>query len=233
MGIAETVWNTDSRAGRIFDLGVLALVLFSMITLAVETLPGLSANAYRVLGISEVVVTVLFTVEYVLRVATAENRWRYISSFYGIVDLLAVAPFYLALGIDLRGLRAFRFFRVFAILKLRRYSKAMDRFGRALALAREEAVLYLIVTAILLYLSAVGIYYFEHDAQPDVFESIPHSLWWAVTTLTTVGYGDVYPITVGGRFFTFLVLMLGLGVVAVPAGLVASAMSKVREDSPG
>jgi voltage-gated potassium channel len=85
------------------------------------------------------------------------------------------------------------------------------------------------VTLLLLYLSAVGIYYFEHDAQPDLYSSVFHSLWWAVATLTTVGYGDVYPITVGGRIFTFLVLLVGLGVVSVPAGLVASALSKARE----
>lgn len=106
----------------------------------------------------------------------------------------------------------------------------MNRFGKALALAREEAVLFLLVTGILLYLSAVGIYYFEHQAQPENFKSIPHSLWWAVATLTTVGYGDVYPITVGGKLFTFVMLMIGLGIVAVPAGLVASAMSQVRDD---
>ena len=83
----------------------------------------------------------------------------------------------------------------------------------------------------LLYLSAVGIYYFENTAQPDVFSSVFHSLWWAVATLTTVGYGDIYPITVGGRIFTFLILMIGLGVVAVPAGLLASALSKVRMEN--
>lgn len=82
------------------------------------------------------------------------------------------------------------------------------------------------MSAIMLYLSAVGIYYFEHQAQPELFQSVFHSLWWAVTTLTTVGYGDMYPITVGGRIFTFFVLMIGLGIVAVPTGLIASAMSK-------
>ena len=106
----------------------------------------------------------------------------------------------------------------------------MNRFGKAIALAKEEAILFLLATIVLLYLSAVGIYYFEHQVQPEQFKSIPHSLWWAVATLTTVGYGDVYPITVGGKVFTFIILMIGLGIIAVPAGLVASALSKVRED---
>jgi len=119
--------------------------------------------------------------------------------------------------------------RLFRVLKLVRYSKAIQRFHRAFIIAREELVLYFFVTLLLLFLAAVGIYYFEHDVQPDTFASVFHSLWWAVATLTTVGYGDVYPITVGGKVFTFIVLLIGLGVVSVPAGLVASALSKARE----
>lgn len=147
--------------------------------------------------------------------------------------MLAVLPFYIASGIDLRSLRVFRLLRLFRILKLLRYSQAICRFHRAFVLAKEELVLFSAVASILLYLSAVGIYYFEHDAQPDQFSSIFHSLWWAMATLTTVGYGDVYPITLGGRAFTFLVLMLGLGVVAVPTGLVASALSQARKEEVG
>ncbi|HJP39115.1 MAG TPA: ion transporter, partial [Gammaproteobacteria bacterium] len=128
------------------------------------------------------------------------------------------------------AVRAFRLLRVFRLLKLQRYSKALDRFGKALVIAKEEVIIFLFATFLLLYLSAVGIYYFENAAQPEAFKSIFHSLWWAVTTLTTVGYGDVYPITAGGRIFTFFILMLGLGIVAVPAGLVASSLSEVREN---
>ena len=110
-----------------------------------------------------------------------------------------------------------------------RYSKAIHRFHRAFLIAREEVVLFLVVALLLIYFSAVGIYYFENEAQPDKFASVFHSLWWSVATLTTVGYGDVYPITVGGRIFTAVVLIIGLGVVAVPAGLLASALSKARD----
>ena len=94
---------------------------------------------------------------------------------------------------------------------------------------KEEIVLFLALTAVILYVAAVGIYYFENEAQPEAFKSVFHSLWWAIATLTTVGYGDVYPITVGGRIFTVFVVLIGLGIVAVPAGLVASALSKARE----
>lgn len=95
-------------------------------------------------------------------------------------------------------------------------------------MAKEEIALFSVITAMLLFLSSVGIYYFEHEAQPEVFKSVFHSLWWAVATLTTVGYGDIYPITVGGKIFTFFILMVGLGIVAVPAGLLVSALSRVR-----
>lgn len=134
----------------------------------------------------------------------------------------------LSSGIDLRSLRIFRMLRLFRLFKLVRYNEPIQRFYKAYSIAKEEIFLFFVVTLILLYLSAVGIYYFENAAQPDVFKSVFHSLWWAVATLTTVGYGDIYPITIGGKLFTFLMLIIGMGIVAVPAGLLASALSKVR-----
>ena len=171
----------------------------------------------------------IFTAEYLLRLIVADRKLGFVFSFFGIVDLLAIVPFYIASGVDLRSVRAFRLLRLFRTFKVIRYSKAIQRFHRALQIAREEIVLYIIVTVLLLFFAAVGIYYFERDAQPETFTSVFHSLWWAVVTLTTVGYGDVYPITTGGRIFTTFVLLIGLGIVSVPAGLVASALSKARE----
>ncbi|MCY4610192.1 MAG: ion transporter [Gammaproteobacteria bacterium] len=229
MKIYDIVQRSDTVAGRTFDLFVLFLIVFSIITLSVETLPNLPSITKQILGISEVVVTVLFTVEYFLRISTAPSKRDYIFSFYGIIDLLAILPFYLSLGIDLRSIRVFRLLRIFRILKVAKYSNAMDRFGKALSYAKAEALIFLCVTLMLLYFAAAGIYYFENEAQPENFPSIFHSLWWAVTTLTTVGYGDFYPITAGGKLFTFLILMCGLGIVAVPAGLIAAALSKVLQ----
>lgn len=143
--------------------------------------------------------------------------------------MLAILPFYLSLGFDLRAIRAFRLLRLLRVMKLARYNKAIQRFHRAFIIAREEFVLFGFAAAIMLFLAAVGIHHFEHEAQPETFASVFHSLWWAVATLTTVGYGDVYPVTVGGKCFTFLVLVIGLGIVSVPAGLVASALSQARE----
>jgi voltage-gated potassium channel len=148
-------------------------------------------------------------------------------SFFGIIDLLAILPFYLSTGLDLRSLRALRLLRIF---KFFRYSKTLKRVSTALAIAKQELILFFSLTCILLYLSAVGIYHFENPVQPEVFTSIFDSLWWSVATLTTVGYGDLYPITVGGKVFTFLILMIGLGIVSIPAGIIASAVSKAREE---
>ena len=230
MKIYDIVQRSDTLAGRTFDLFVLFLIVFSIITLSVETLPNLPPIARQILGMCEVVVTVLFTIEYFLRVATAPSKRGYIFSFYGVIDLLAILPFYLSLGIDLRSIRVFRLLRIFRILKVAKYSNAMERFGRALSYAKAETLVFLFVTLMLLYFAAAGIYYFENEAQPNNFPSIFHSLWWAVTTLTTVGYGDFYPITVGGKLFTFLILMCGLGIVVVPAGLIAAALLKVLQE---
>lgn len=227
--LRDMVEQTQSPLSRGFDLSIQFLIVVSLVAFSVETLPDLSERTTAVLNLIETVTVVIFTVEYLLRLVVAEHPIRFATSFFGIVDLLAILPFYLSFGVDLRSIRAFRLMRLFRIFKLARYSKAIRRFHQAFLIAREEVILFFCVTAILLYVAAVGIYFFERDAQPEVFSSVFHSLWWAVATLTTVGYGDVYPVTVGGRIFTFFVLLIGLGVVSVPAGLVASALSKARE----
>lgn len=206
------------------------LIVLSMIAFALETLPGLTDEQHRWLYLFELFSVVVFSAEYVFRLFIAKPPLKYALSFFGLVDLLSVAPFYLSLGMDLRSLRALRLLRLFRILKLVRYSAAMRRFHRAFVIAREELVLFGVTAVILIYLSAVGMYYCEHEAQPEKYTSIFDSLWWALATLTTVGYGDIYPITPGGRFLTFFILMLGLGVIAVPTGLVASALAAARKE---
>ncbi len=227
--LKRIIENSDTKQGRLFDFAIQALIVLSLVTFSLETLPNLSDTLRRWLRLIEIATVSIFTIEYILRVVVADRKTGFVFSFFGVVDLLAILPFYIASGVDLRSLRAFRMLRLFRVLKLVRYSKAIQRFHRAFIIAREELVLYFFVTLLLLFLAAVGIYYFEHDVQPDTFASVFHSLWWAIVTLTTVGYGDVYPVTVGGKVFTFIVLLIGLGVVSVPAGLVASALSKARE----
>lgn len=227
--LKQIVEENDVPAGRAFDLMIQGLIVVSLVSFATETLPGLAPTTLKILNWIEVVTVLLFTAEYLLRILVADHKLRFMFSFFGLIDLLAILPFYLAAGVDLRSVRAFRLLRLFRAFKVARYNRAIQRFHRAFIIAREELVLFVIVAILLIYFAAVGIYYFENEAQPEKFASVFHSLWWAVATLTTVGYGDVYPITTGGKFFTFCVLLVGLGVVSVPAGLVASALSKARE----
>lgn len=227
--LRQIVEESDTRHGRAFDITIQALIVISAVSFAVETLPDLSANTLLTLQIAESMIVVVFTVEYLLRVFLSEKKLRFIFSFYGLIDLLAILPFYLALGLDFRSLRIFRLARLALLLKLFRYNKAARRLKLAFRLVREEVMVFGFFSMALIYLSAVAIYYFEHEAQPDVFVSVFDGIWWAVVTLTTVGYSDVVPITAGGKMFTFFVLIVGLGMIAIPSGLVASALGKVRE----
>ncbi len=233
MPLKQIIEQNDTRRGRIFDLFIQLLIVISLVSFSLETLPNLSPITRAWLDRIELVTVIIFSVEYCLRVLVADRKLGFIFSFFGIIDLLAVLPFYITAGVDLRSIRAFRLLRLFRAFKLVRYSKAIQRFHRAFIIAKEEIILFFFVTAILLFFAAVGIYYFENPVQPEKFKSVFHCLWWASCTLTTVGYGDMYPITAGGKFFTFIMLMLGLGVVAMPAGLISAALGKARaeEDS--
>ena len=228
--LRTTIGNIDSKQGKYFAFFIQFLIIVSLITFSIETLPDLHSSIKTVLNYLEITIVIIFTIEYILRILVADKKIGFILSFFGIIDLVSILPFYLSTGVDLRTLRIFRLLRLIRILKLFRYNQAIKRFHRALMIAKEELILFSFVALILLYLSAVGIYYFENTAQPDQFKSVFHSLWWALATLTTVGYGDVFPVTAGGRIFTFFVLMLGLGIVAVPTGLFASALSQARNE---
>lgn len=228
--IKSIVELNDNRLSRFFAIFIQFLIILSIVTFSIETIPDLKPQTREILQSIELASVLVFTLEYVLRIYVANKKLKFIFSFFGIIDLLAILPFYLSFGIDLRSLRALRFVRLFRLFKLVRYNKALKHFARAIKIAKEEILLFLFITSILIYLSAVGIYYFEHDAQPEQFSSIFDSLWWAIITLTTVGYGDVYPITVGGRVFTFFILMIGLGIVAIPTGILSSALTRAVDE---
>jgi voltage-gated potassium channel len=226
--IKRIIEKSDTRQGKAFDLTMQTLIVLSIITFSVETLPNLEEQTRYYLRMFEIITVSIFTLEYISRFIVATSKKAFVFSFFGIVDILSILPFYLSTGLDLRAVRMLRLFRLFRILKLVRYSAALNRFKSAFAIAKEELMLFLFATMAMFYLSGVGIYYFENEAQPEVFSSIFHSLWWSVITLTTVGYGDIYPITAGGKIFTFFILIIGLGIVSIPAGLIASALSKAR-----
>ena len=233
--LSKLVNDPDTRASRIFEFTTQFLIVASLVAISIDTLPEdeLSESVQLGLGIFELISVVIFSIEYVLRVVTTRRPQKFIFSFFGVIDLLSILPFYIALFsgadvLDLRSLRAFRLLCLFRVLKLVRYSSAIARFKRAFMSAREELILYFSVTLLLLYFAALGIYQFEHKAQQEALSSIFSSLWWAIATLTTVGYGDSYPITTGGRIFTFVILMIGLGLVSVHAGLIAAALENAR-----
>jgi len=221
--------DNTSQKGKVFDYFIQVLIFLSLVAFTVETLPNNSVDTVNILNNFELICVIIFSVEYMLRIFVSKNPFKYIFSFYGIIDFLAIFPFYLRGTFDLRALRAFRIFRIFRALKLIRYNKALNRFHIAAKIVKEEVILFLIITFIFIFLASAGIYFFENEAQPKIFASVIHSGWWAVVTLTTVGYGDVYPITMGGKIFTFFILLIGVGIVTIPAGLVASALSKARE----
>jgi len=227
--LKSTIEDSDTLAGKTFDIVIQCLIVVSLITYAMDTMPDLTVYTRDRLRELELACVAIFTAEYVVRILVADKKLKFIFSFFGIIDLAAILPFYLHFRIDLISLRAFRLLRLVRIFKLARYSDAVKRFHRAFLIAKEELALFLFVAFIIIYMAAVGIYQFENKAQPEVFSSVFASLWWAISTLTTVGYGDVYPITVAGKIFTFVILLVGLGIVSIPAGMVATALAKARE----
>jgi voltage-gated potassium channel len=228
--LRNIVIKNNTKNGRRFDLFIQSLILLSLVSFSFETLPNLDEGAKEMFNAFEIISVCIFSVEYLLRVFLSKNSYKYIFSFFGIIDLLAILPFYLASGIDLRSIRIFRLFRLFRVFKLLKYNDALDRVSDAFASVKKELVVFGVATIFLLYVAAVGIYYCENPSQPEQFKSVFHSLWWAVTTLTTVGYGDMYPITVGGKIFTTFVVFIGMGMVAIPTGLLASSFVKTFND---
>lgn len=228
--VKEMVSDSSTGIAKIFERFIQTMIIISLISFSIETEPEIHGKLRTILRIIEIITVAIFTIEYLLRVIYAKNRFKFIFSFYGIIDILAILPFYISTGIDLRGIRIFRLLRLLRSLKVFRYSKAMERFTIAFKEIKAEMILFFTATLFVLYVSAIGIYYFENQAQPETFGSIFNCLWWAVVTLTTVGYGDVYPITVGGKIFTSAIIIIGLGIVAVPTGLLASALTKTIEN---
>ncbi len=170
------------------------------------------------------VAVIFFAFEYVVRVWTASDKRKYVFSFFGIIDLLAVVVGIVALP-QFTSLRLFRLLQLIRLLKMARFSQALADLGRAFSHMRDEIVLFLTLTGLVVFLAAFGAYHFEHETQPEQFSHMGDALWWAVATLTTVGYGDIYPVTIGGKIMTAVVVLCGLGIVAAPAGIVAQAMA--------
>lgn len=223
-----------NAAARYFNIFMMVLIIGNVFTVILETSAPIHARFFTIFSIIDIVSISIFTVEYFLRLwicttnPVYENpvagRLRYAGTPLALIDLFAFLPFYIPLIIplDLRFIRVLRLFRIFRLLKLGRYSESMKLFSRVISRAMEQLLLVLTVLFVFLVLSSTFMYYAEHEAQPDKFGSIPDAMWWAIVTLGTVGYGDVYPITLAGKILGAIVITLCIAVFALPAAILSS-----------
>lgn len=225
------------RASRIADISILVLIVANVAAVVFDTVDTVHAAIGPQLLAFEYFSVAVFSVEYLLRLWSAPEAWpeirplkaraRWATSWYGVIDLLAIIPVYLPMliPVDLRMLRLFRLFRLGRLFKMGRYSRAFRTFGLVLRTKREELVIAVVAVLILLLITSSLMYFVENEAQPDVFTSIPASMWWGAAALTTVGYGDVYPVTALGRVLGVISAILGIGLFALPAGILASGFT--------
>lgn len=216
--------SVDSKEGKFFERSILLLIVISVITYSLSTVNTIPSFWTRVIDRIEMLLGIIFSIELLLRVIYTDIKRNYLLTIWGVIDLLALLPFYIAFGFDLRSLRVIRFLKVFRVFRLLKYNSAFNNLKRAFLICKEELIVYGVFSFIIIYLASVVIYHFENAVQPEAFSSVFTSMWWAVCTLTTVGYGDIYPITVGGRIFTFFILLIGLGMIAIPAGIISNAL---------
>ncbi len=228
---------------RLADLFIMGLIFLNVVVIIIETVPGVRHEWHMFFAAFDVFSVFAFSVEYVLRLwsCTADPRYarpilgrlRYAFTFMALVDLLAVLPFYLGLflvargAFDLRFLRVLRLARLFRIFKLARYMKSIGMIGEVVREKRGELVMTLVFSAMLLILSSSLMYFVEHEAQPKQFSSIPATMWWAMETLTTLGYGDVVPVTLLGRILGAIVALTGVGMFALPTAILGSGFIEV------
>lgn len=220
----EIIYEADTSAGKLFDIVLLVTIIASIVLVMLESVKAFDTKYHDFLNISEWVITILFTLEYIARMITVKKPYKYVISFYGIVDFLATIPKYISLifgGVHaLAALRALRLLRVFRILKLARYLGASNTLIKALRASRVKISVFLFAVVIISIILGTIMYLVEGDEAG--FTSIPASVYWCVVTLTTVGYGDISPITPLGQFIASIVMILGYGIIAVPTGIVSA-----------
>jgi voltage-gated potassium channel len=223
----DIIFHTDTVPGRLFDFVLLALIMLSVVAVSLETVPGLVAykGMFRTI---EWIVTGLFTIEYVLRLVIVREPKRYALSFMGLVDLVSLLPTYLSLVLvdaqALQVVRALRLLRVFRLFQLGKMTSEGNSLMRALSASRYKIGVFMVTMMIIVTIQGALVYFIEHRINPG-FSSIPRAVYWAVVTLTTVGYGDIAPQTVPGQFIAALLMLLGYGIIAVPTGIVTAEVA--------
>lgn len=234
------ILSVSSKKGDLswwVDLFLIVLISLNVIAIVVESVKPLRENYKVAFENFELFSVIVFTIEYLLRIWTANENPKFSKPVTGnirygltavaMVDLLAILPFWLPLvGLDLRFLRIVRIFRIFRLFKIARYVRALTLINQVVKEKREELMISIVFTLFMLLITSTLMYYVENNAQPDNFSSIPQTMWWSIATLTTVGYGDVYPITGLGKLLGGLIAILGVGLFALPTGILASGFSE-------
>lgn len=231
----EIIFEADTPEGKAFDIGLLCIILISITSVMLESISSVSKSYSEWLHHLEWIITAIFTLEYLLRIWIVKKPWKYIFSFYGIVDLLAILPSYLAILItgshSLMVIRALRLLRVFRILKISRFIDESGLLIRALRASRTKIFVFLF--SVLMIVIIIGTIMYLIEGEESGFTSIPRSIYWAIVTITTVGYGDIAPQTALGQFIASIAMILGYAIIAVPTGIVSAEFSKQNkaEDS--
>lgn len=230
--VFRIIFLSDTKLGKLFDLVLLFLILLSTLIVMMESVKIFDAKLHRLFVITEIIITAFFTVEYILRILTIKNKKAYIFSFFGIIDFLAILPFYLSLFFPitkyfliLRMLRMLRVFRIFNLLDFMH-----DGYFIVRALKNSSRKIYIFLLFLVIFCVIVGSLMFMVEGHREGFESIPQSIYWAVVTVTTVGYGDVSPGTPLGKFLSVLLMLAGYSIIAVPTGIVTAEMRNKRQN---
>ena len=224
----EVIYEADTRAGKLFDIILLIAIASSIVLVMLESVSSINDEYSEILNISEWVITILFSLEYIARIIAVKKPLKYIYSFYGIVDLLSTIPKYISLIIGgsqaLATIRALRLIRVFRILKLARYLGASNQMARAIKASRAKIAVFLFAVIIVSIIFGTIMHLVE--GEENGFRSIPESVYWCIVTMTTVGFGDIYPHTPLGQFIASVLMILGYGIIAVPTGIVSAEYTK-------
>lgn len=223
----EIIFKADTRAGKAFDELLITAIIVSIIAVILDSVPEISDKHHNTFVIIEWVITIFFTVEYMLRILIVRKPLKYIFSFYGIIDLLATLPSYLGLifsgGSSLLVIRALRLMRIFRVFKLSRYTMAGAIINRSLTESKAKIGVFLV--AVFTVIIIIGTIMYLVEGPQNGFTSIPRGIYWTIVTITTVGYGDIAPVTALGQFIASLTMLTGYAIIAVPTGIVSAEMS--------
>ena len=232
--VHEIIFEADTVTGKLFDVILLAAILLSIIGVMLESVDEIDKKYHEIIMVFEWGFTILFTIEYFFRIYAVNRSFKYIFSFMGIVDLLAIIPTYLIFIFPavhwMSVIRAIRLIRIFRIFKLSRYLRGAHTMQIALRSSRPKIIVFLLSVMLLVIILGTLMYIIENSARTNGFENIPNSIYWSIITLTTVGYGNIVPMTILGKIVASFIMILGYGIIAVPTGIVTAEFSRKRKE---